>query len=550
MPKREPKDSRLPEPPSLADPQSLSALAERVARIEQHLENLEARIGGGSLPEEVSSSPAEASQPFDLEHRFASPLLNYLGLLTLLVGLALLIGLWMESRPWMAIVLACLAAVALAGMGEWMRRRGSQTFSLTLEGSALGLIYIACYLSHVWGGILLSLLAGALVMVLAMSRALQRNSQLVATFALLAALLGPLLLRSVHSGESLLFGYLAAVNAGAVWAGRRKGWTGLRFLALLGSHVVAWFWYWTHPTAQPALTAAFPILTFILFAGVVPPGPLTLAEAALGTVNSVAFLAASVSLFQAHLPVLVAWTPLLLAGLHLLWGLSRWYSQVYNPYSVLHGWLAAILFAVGLVFPMPTVVVAVGWTAQGLFLGWMGTRNRRILWRGGGNLLGLGAAFAVILALRSPQENLPPSLSVLVVVAFCLSVLLRHRWVRRCSMELGNWEWAAHWLLAVLATVLPMLVLGRLRGALPVSLAPQLVTSLLWAGYSVALCLVGWFWYSAFLRWIGVALLVLTTLKVFLVDPVALSGFSRTLSFLVLSLFLLLLSYLFQTRRG
>ena len=47
----------------------------------------------------------------------------------------------------------------------------------------------------------------------------------------------------------------------------------------------------------------------------------------------------------------------------------------------------------------------------------------------------------------------------------------------------------------------------------------------------------------------GVILLVITTVKVFLVDPVALSGVARIVSFLLLSVFLLFLSYLFQTPR-
>jgi len=541
----------IPPPPATVrgEPESSAGLAERVAALEKRLQIVEDKIAVAVGAEAPAAKVAESGASFDLEHRLASPFLNYLGLVALLVGLALLIGSWMEARPWAAILLAGLSAVALAALAQWMQRRGSEGFSLTLEGTALGLIYIACYLLHVWVGFVLSLLAGALVMVLAMGRALQRNSQLVATFALLAALLGPLLVRSVQSGESLLFGYLAAVNAGAVWMGRRKGWIGLRLLALLGSHVVAWFWYWSHPAVEPLLTAAFPVLTFVLFAAVVPTAPLGLAEVALGLANTAGFLAASASLLHVYQPSWVAWTPLAVAGVHLLWGLEWHSSATFAPYRTLHWWLAGVLFAAGLVFAMPLEVVAMGWIAQGLLLSWLGARQNRLAWRSAANLLGLAAAAATVVVLRSSEG----SLATLAAVGFCASVVLRHRWIKQYAIGMGNWEWAAHWLLLVAATLLPMPAMSReisLRSStLFSSVAPPLVTSILWAAYSVALCLVGWFWFSTFLRWIGVAFLLMTTLKVFLVDPVILSGLSRILSFLMLSLFLLLLSYLFQTRR-
>ena len=533
----DPISPRLPPPATNPSPEkeNWSGLAERVAALEERLQIVEDQIAVAVAMEAPAAKVAESGTSFDLEHRLASPFLNYLGLVALLVGLALLIGSWMEARPWAAILLACLSAVVLAALAQWMLRRGSVGFSLTLEGTAWGLIYIACYLSHVWVGFVLSLLAGALVMVLAMGRALQRNSQLVATFALLAALLGPLLVRSVQSGESLLFGYLAAVNAGAVWMGRRKGWIGLRP---------------PRDPEEPLLTAAFPVLTFVLFAGVVPPAPLGVAEVALGLANTAGFLAASASLLHVYQPSWVAWTPLAVAGVHLLWGLEWHSSATFAPYRTLHWWLAGVLFAAGLVFAMPLEVVAVGWTAQGLLLSWLGARQNRLAWRSAANLLGLAAAAATVVVLRSSEG----SLATLAAVGFCASVVLRHRWIKQYAIGMGNWEWAAHWLLLVAATLLPMPAMSReisLRSStLFSSVAPPLVTSILWAAYSVALCLVGWFWFSTFLRWIGVAFLLMTTLKVFLVDPVILSGLSRILSFLMLSLFLLLLSYLFQTRRS
>jgi len=394
------------------------------------------------------------------------------------------------------------------------------------------------------------------VMLLAARRAFERNSQLVAAFALLAALVGTLLLRPVQTGESLLFGYLAAINGGAVWAGRRKGWIGLRFLALIGSHLVAWFWYWSHPAAQPMLTAAFPILTFLLFARIVPLGPLTSAETALGVMNSAGFLAASASLLRVYSPDLLSWSPLGLGIVHVIlgtvWLFSVPLSAPLRSHARLHFWLGAVLIAIGLAFALPLPWIALGWVAEGLCLGGIGAMRMRSAARNAGGLVALGAAVAIVFSLHSPDGTQPRIWITAVTLAFAASIMVQHRLNRKYAVELGNWEWATNWMLAILAAILPMLALSQqvaASGSGRTFLTPSLATSLLWAGYSMGLCMAGWFGASAFLRWMGVALLLMTSVKVFLVDPVALSGISRIVSFLLLAVFLLLLSYLFQTRR-
>jgi len=541
------------QPPTIPEEQ-WTAVMERLAELERRIESLELRRAEvPAAPQDAA--PVETAEPYDLERRFASPLLNYLGLIAMLVGLALLIGYWMEEHAARAILLACSSAAALIGLSGWMGRRGAKTFSETLEGSALGLISVACYLSYAWVGIVPSLAAAAAVTGLAIRRAMRRDSQLVILFVFLAALLGTLLLRSAHSGESLLFGYLAAINAGAVWAGGKKGWTGLRFLALLGSHFVAWFWYWTHPASQLALAALFPVVTFALFARYVPARELTLAETMLGIINSAAFLAASVSLLQANDPSLAPWTPLALALVHLSIGLACMASASLRPYARLHFWLGALLTAGGIaaaavVLPAPWIALA--WTAQAGVLGWLGWRQNNPTLRNAANLLGLAAAVALQFGLRSSgqaESRTVITAGTLVLAAF---VAVQHLLSKKYPVPLGNWEWTTHWLLAAAGTMLPMVALSQqiaARAGAGGILSPSLATSLVWAAYSMGICLAGWFWVSAFLRWIGVALLLITTLKVFLVDTLTLSGVTRISSFLLLSLFLLLLSFLFQTRR-
>lgn len=528
-----------------------TALLRRVAELEQRLAALETHAGA-AIQAEGTPTVSEQTTSKDLESRFASPLLNYLGLIALLVGLALMIGYWMDAHSTAAILLACSSGGFLAGLAQWMHRRGAKTFSETLEGAALGLIFIACYLSYSWGGILLSLGAAAVVMALAIHRAMRRNSQLVILFVFLAALLGTLLLRSANSGQSLLFGYLAAINAGAVWAGSKKGWTGLRFMALIGSHLVAWFWYWTHPSSQLALTALFPVLTFALFARFVPAGPLTWAECWLGVMNSGAFLAAMASLLRVHAPVYLPWTLLALALLHVCIAFAWSSIKALRASARLHWWLGVLLFAAGIgaaALVLPPSLVAMLWTAEAAILGWAGIQQNNAAWRNFSNLLALSAALAVQFALRSTTEATGAVMASALVFAGWVAV--QHWLTRKHELRLGNWEWTTYWMLAIAAVVLPMPALARQISRPGASMfASPLATSAAWAIYSMTVCLAGWFWVSPFLRWTGVVLLLVTTSKVFLFDPATLSGITRIVSFLLLSVVLLLLSYLFQRRRS
>ena len=79
-----------------------------------------------------------------------------------------------------------------------------------------------------------------------------------------------------------------------------------------------------------------------------------------------------------------------------------------------------------------------------------------------------------------------------------------------------------------------------------VELAKQLSLSVVWALYGAGLLLAGRVWRSRRLRLMSLALLGLTTLKVFLLDLSALDRAYRIVSFIVLGAILLAVSYLYQ----
>ncbi|HYP53580.1 MAG TPA: DUF2339 domain-containing protein, partial [Pyrinomonadaceae bacterium] len=97
---------------------------------------------------------------------------------------------------------------------------------------------------------------------------------------------------------------------------------------------------------------------------------------------------------------------------------------------------------------------------------------------------------------------------------------------------------------------------ARLRAASPgggrareLALAQQLSLSVIWTIYGGAMLVYGRLRRNSLLRWMALALLGLTTLKVFLIDLASLDRIYKVVSFLLLGLILLAVSYLYQKSR-
>ena len=73
--------------------------------------------------------------------------------------------------------------------------------------------------------------------------------------------------------------------------------------------------------------------------------------------------------------------------------------------------------------------------------------------------------------------------------------------------------------------------------------------SLSWGAYGSALVAVGMWRSLVSIRWIGIAVIGLTVLKVFFVDLSELGGIYRVIGFIVLGALLVAVSYLYQRRR-
>jgi uncharacterized membrane protein len=130
---------------------------------------------------------------------------------------------------------------------------------------------------------------------------------------------------------------------------------------------------------------------------------------------------------------------------------------------------------------------------------------------------------------------------------------------RRSPAELATDDSTIYFGLAIAANFFFLLALSRdvwdAFGRMPSlgidgSLAQELALSVLWLFYSLALMIPGAMRKSAALRWQALALLGVVVVKVFIFDLSFLTRFYRIVSFFVLGLVLLLVSFFYQRRRA
>jgi hypothetical protein len=230
--------------------------------------------------------------------------------------------------------------------------------------------------------------------------------------------------------------------------------------------------------------------------------------------------------------------------------------------------ISGTLAAVTLVLAFDGPVVAVGWVAEGVFLAWLAMRERsEPLGYGSGLLLALGT-FLVVDRLGSPLPvgdtaffN-PRGLAALLVIGLLSWLAWRLGQREKTFHRQAN----ARDVLIVVSNILAIVALSaeihalfvggeldaRAAGepwqALDARLAEQVTLSVTWALYAVGLIAVGMRRQYAPARYMGIALLGITLLKVLANDIAGLDRLYRMMSVLAVGILLLLASYLYQRR--
>jgi uncharacterized membrane protein len=228
--------------------------------------------------------------------------------------------------------------------------------------------------------------------------------------------------------------------------------------------------------------------------------------------------------------------------------------------------LSATLAAVALVLAFDGPVVAVGWAAEGVLLGWLAIRERSArLGIGSGLLIALASRqlAALLLATPLPVGDVPMLNSRALAAALVIGLLAWLAWRLPADPRTEAYGYARS-ALVVLANVLMLVLLsadihayfsqrevdaaiaGERAAGAAASLAEQLTLSVVWALYAVILIAAGIRRRYAPARYLAIVVFVVTILKVLFQDIAGLDRLNRMLSVLVVGVLLLVASYLYQ----
>jgi uncharacterized membrane protein len=512
----------------------------------------------------------KGTSPIDLETRIAGRWLNRIGILAVIVAISFFLKYAFDNNwigPSGRVAIGILLGAAMLPWSHWLLGKGYPYFS---EGiAALGQ---ATLLLSLWAGCRYYTLfsrdvgfAGMIVVTAVMAAvALGRNSERIALLSLLGGFLTPLLLSTGKDEQIVLFTYLLILGAGLLIIGARRGWRSLTPVSFVFTQIYFWGWYDTwYRTEKLERTIIFATLFFLLYA-------------ALSVLRAIRFS----RLDDIGVMVVLANSFAYLAALYeMLWPQDRWpltllvlalsaghvaVARFVPPPKPGESPLTRLLFA-GLALTFVTLAIPIRldgkWitlalAVEGTVLVWTGFRSLTPLLRLAGYFLMAVAALRVIIfPILAPDFLFNARFATYVVVIGCLVAALLS--ARGHGDSLADSEKEGLGVLAVAINVYALIALslelwdyfGRSATlGIDRGLAQHLALSLLWTAYAAALISVGVKRESALLRWQALFLFGLVALKVFVYDSSYLERFYRIVSFLILGVVLLLVSFLYQRK--
>src|ERR1700734_3187636 len=233
--------------------QQLADLSSRLAHLEATVQDMRgprptppavvtlAAVPPGGRPAPPQVLKPAASSSASLETRIGAQLLNRIGILAVLIGVAWFLKLAFDRNwigPPVRVWIGLAGAAGLLVWSERFRRQGYSAFSYTLKALATSIAYLS-----LWAASSIFHLAPTWLIFLGMTAltvanavlARRQDSEVLGLYALAGGLATPALLSMEHSEEIFLFSYLVLLNVGALVLLALHPWKRPAWAALLGT---------------------------------------------------------------------------------------------------------------------------------------------------------------------------------------------------------------------------------------------------------------------------------------------------------------------------
>ena len=536
------------------------------------------------LPPAATKVPA---QPIDLESRIGSHWLNRIGITAVLIGVSYFLKYAFDNNwigPAGRVAIGLLAGIAVVVWSERFRLRGYRVFSYSLKAVGIGALYLSLWAAFqvyqlVPSGV--AFVAMLLVTASTVALAITQDAEILAAFALTGGFATPLLLSTGENREVALFSYVALLDLATLALIARRPWRRLLLLSYAGTLILYIGWYARfYDYSQMAPTIVFASIFFAIFA----IAPMVAAQPAqqaavwgalplfLALVNAAVYFLQVYAMVEVRDRPLTAWFALGLAAVYI--GLSRLHQKHYaeaegvERLHFLHLALAIGFITVAIPIRLDHHWITMGWFVEAGALLWVARRTRSDFL----NLFAVGALVLGILRLLAIDNFETDQLifnARIATYAVALAVLGAIIWAGRGRSDATGKRAVA--LASIAFNVLALYALsleisdyyGRAMAAASrmryqpwdptrastwrsLRIAESFSYSAFWMAYGALLMIVGFWRRSAFVRWQALFLIAITIVKVFVYDVSQLDRGYRIVSFIVLGVLLLAISFVYQ----
>jgi uncharacterized membrane protein len=537
-----------------------------------------------SRPHEVTTSPAQPSvfaapplhsaqaasrSGLDLETLIAGRWLNRIGIVALIASVSYFLKYAFDNNwigPSGRVAIGILLGAAMLPWSQWLLSRGYSYFSEGIAGLGATVLYLSIWAGwHYYALFSQNVAFGAMIVITGVitAVALGRASQRIAVLSLLGGFLTPVMVSTGKDAQIVLFTYILILGAGMLMIAARREWRALPPVSFIGTQIYFWGWYETFYRAEKLeRTILFATFFFLLYATLpalraVAARRLREEDTLILLVNNFAYLGALYAMLwpQDRWPLTLCLLALSAAHVSA--------ARLVPPALGKELPLARLVYA-GLALTFATLAIPVrldgkwitlAFGVEGAILVWTGFRALTALLRQAGYLLlAISAMRVLLIPLAARQFLFNERFITYVVLIACFGVALYA--AQQHAETIGEQEKNGLGILAIVINVYALIALslelwdyfGHASTGYESGLAQHLALSILWTGYASGLILLGVKRHAALLRWQALVLFGLVVIKVFLYDSSFLDRFYRILSFFVLGVVLVVVSFLYQRK--
>jgi uncharacterized membrane protein len=227
---------------------------------------------GESREEKPREQKPREQKPRDLESVIGGSWFSWVGIIAVTFGVAFALKYAFENEwvgPGARVALGGLGGLALLGVAERLRRRGMRPYAYVLSGGGLLILYLSIYAAYDFYGLLaqpLAFLLMTLVTAAAVLLSVRLDALPVAVLGLVGGFLTPVLIRTGQDNQAALFTYVALLDAGVLSVAYFKRWRVLDFLSFAATVLMTLGWaarFYNHTKLWPTLV--FVTLFFVLY---------------------------------------------------------------------------------------------------------------------------------------------------------------------------------------------------------------------------------------------------------------------------------------------